>query len=201
MKCQNTQRIIKLKKLLNQQEIYEGYQKIRFLNYLIGNVEKDKADIVNKIDEWVNSNLVLERETVGIIVSQLINKYECAVEEATEKEQQKENIEITLKRLNSTQEALNNRLQDLKICQDKSLVNDQFGRDFEENLSRYIYAKSNRNSRDIYDFSKNIKNENVSKKDDTVFSSLLKKLMKVSLKEVDIIIMIYMKISYLKSCF
>lgn len=48
MKCQNTQRIIKLKKLLNQQEIYEGYQKIRFLNYLIGNVEKDKADIVNK---------------------------------------------------------------------------------------------------------------------------------------------------------
>ncbi|MEZ8378216.1 hypothetical protein AB6C48_05250 [Vibrio splendidus] len=154
MKCQNTQRIIKLKKLLNQQEIYEGYQKIRFLNYLIGNVEKDKADIVNKIDEWVNSNLVLERETVGIIVSQLINKYECAVEEATEKEQQKENIEITLKRLNSTQEALNNRLRDLKICQDKSLVNDQFGRDFEENLSRYIYAKSNRNSRDIYDFSK-----------------------------------------------
>ncbi|NOJ23560.1 hypothetical protein [Vibrio coralliilyticus] len=152
MKFCNTQKIIRLKKLLNQQRIYQGSKQIQQLNEHIENLEKQKTATAQNLEQWEQSTLNLNNDLVAPVVNQLLTQYESYAADVNSKEQHKEHLASELKRLNSSQEALDDRLQSIQTNQSRMIANDQHGRALEENLSRHIYAKSSGNSGNINRF-------------------------------------------------
>ncbi len=138
-----------LKKLLNQQRIYQGSKQMKQLNEHIEHFEKQKTVTVQALEQWEQSTLNLNSDLTAPVVSQLLTQYESYSDCVNRKERHKEHLESELKQLNSNQEALNNRLQSIQTNQNRMIANEQYGRALEENLSRHIYAKSNGNPGNI----------------------------------------------------
>lgn len=152
MKFCNTQKVIKLKKLLNQQRIYQSSKQIQRLNEHIENLKKQKTTTAQNLEQWEQSTLSLNSDLIAPVVNQLLTQYESYAADVNCEEQHKEHLASELKRLHSSQEALDDRLQSIQINQSRMVANDQYGRALEEHLSRHIYAKSNGNSGNINRF-------------------------------------------------
>ncbi|WP_261900901.1 hypothetical protein [Vibrio chagasii] len=148
MKYRNTKRIVELKKAQNQRVIYHSQKDLKALISRTEKLEEAKESLLFKLESWNDSKLNINHDVMDKIVSNIVDNFNENLIELSEVEQRIQELNIKISKFNSYQEALKNFSNKLEVSQNKDLESNRVNRSLDDNLSRHIYEKCNRNTRD-----------------------------------------------------